>query len=158
MPASVYYLCSWNILYRRGDCLPISHDLSALARVNLFTNSYRTKQKFDVIYLKPDCLKCTIYNKKIKISTITFEFVTYIKIWVKVKCRQRSGINTIKYTTPDPGHHMGKGQNPRKHHIQKAKRSAISQQMTSRLQETDMKANKQTNRNVPRSPSYCVYI
>ena len=44
-------------------------------------------------------------------------------------------------TTPDPGHHMGKCQKHKKNITHKrAKRPALSQQVTTRLQETDKTA------------------
>ena len=53
MSASVYLLCIWKYLHHRGGCLPISHGLSAQARVSLFiiTNGLTAFRLHDKVVL-----------------------------------------------------------------------------------------------------------
>ena len=60
---------------------------------------------------------------------------------------QRSGIHKSN-TTPDPGHHMGKVTKTQENITNKrAKRSALSQQVTKRLLGTDKTARHETQIN-----------
>ena len=72
----------------------------------------------------------------------TFYGDSIMKLWIfaniqrKEEGKDQESIQSS--TTPDPEHHMGKRKNAGNITYKRAKRSALSQQVTTRLQGTDM--------------------
>ena len=65
------------------------------------------------------------------------DFIVKNSFGLKINKKAKIRNQYHQIPTPDSGHHMGKLQNTRKRHNKRVKRSALSQQVTTRLQGTD---------------------